>query len=82
MTFSDDKTNFLQAINDLTLHQGRTHYPTPFPDGESAVELEPTDTPREKFLVNLKICLLWLMADQHQHQPWSNLPLARVQPAS
>jgi hypothetical protein len=78
MKFSETEEKFTRAVADLTLHVGRTHYPTPFRDLESAHKLEETDTARGKFLVNLQISLLWLMGDLHEHQPWSNAPLQAV----
>jgi hypothetical protein len=76
MTFFDAGKKFTGAVAKLTLHEGRTHYPNPFRNRlESDHELEPTDSVRGKFFVNLQICLIWLMGDRHEHLPWSNAQL-------
>jgi hypothetical protein len=75
MTFSDKSEKFTRTVAKLVLHEGRTHYPTSVREWESADKLEPTDSVRGRFLVNLQICLLHLMNDEQQHLPWSNAPL-------
>jgi len=73
-TSSDDKLK--KAMKSLTLHQDRSHYMNPFTGKDSQeadMEIGPVNSPRERFLVNLKICLLHLMRDQRMHRPWSNL---------
>jgi len=79
MNFESIERKMTEAANKLTLHQGRTHYPNPF-TGEDHLEtpiIEPTNTIRDKFLVNLKLCLLCLMGDTSHHILWSNIPTGR-----
>ncbi len=63
-----------EAINKLTLHQGRSNYLNPFTGKESDIEIEETEEPRDVFIVNLKLCLIELMADHSKHQHGSNIP--------
>jgi hypothetical protein len=63
------------AAKKLTLHEGRTHYFSPFSEETIRSIIEPTDTVRDKFFANLKLCLLWLMGDHQRHLPNSNSPL-------
>jgi hypothetical protein len=76
VTFAADDPTMKKAADKLALHEGRTYYPDPFTEKESNEFpiVEPTDTTRDKFFVNLKLCLLWLMGDRHRHIPWSNAP--------
>jgi hypothetical protein len=80
MTFSSSFPKMNTAVAKLTLHEGRTHYPNPLTDQESPYLLEPTADIRGKFLVNLKLCLLWLFGDNRRHQPFSNAPLILMTP--
>lgn len=78
MTFNSADKKMVEAIGKFTLHQGRTHYPIPWATWEeqaSEHEIETVVTPRDKFLVNLKLCLIWLMGDLGRHQPDSNIPI-------
>lgn len=75
MSFADQGTKMKEASAKLLLHEGITHYPDPLLNMEDAMpELEPTTTPRDRFLVNLKLGLLWLAADYFKHESWSNVP--------
>lgn len=80
VTFESNNPKMLDAANKLTLHQGRTHYPNPITekDHPETPIIEPTDTVRDKFFVNLRLCLLWLMGDDHRHQLWCNIPMTYV----
>ena len=77
MVFSSSDKKMIKAASKLTLHQGKTHYPNPFTreDHPETPIIEPVETVRDKFFVNLKLCLLWLMGDDARHRPWSNVPL-------
>jgi hypothetical protein len=72
MTFDDKGEKMKQAAAKIVLHEGRTHYPTPYEDVDSVHELEPTATLRDKFIVNLKLCLIELLRDHYRHVAWSN----------
>jgi hypothetical protein len=78
MTFSDKGEKLKVALAKLVLHEGRKVYPTPFENRDSVHELEPTNTPRDKFFVNLKISLIELLRDHFRHVPWSNAPSGQV----
>jgi hypothetical protein len=71
----DDK--LINALKKLTLHTGRSHYPDPFKGlgNDSEYEIEPANTQRDLFLVNLKLSLIYLMGDRLSHVANSNLPL-------
>jgi hypothetical protein len=75
MDFKSLDKRMVDASDKLTLHQGRTHYPNPLSGNDSEHELEPTETTRDKFFVNLKLCLLWLAGDFARHLPGTNTPI-------
>jgi hypothetical protein len=79
MRFSSDDSNMKKALTKLALHVGRTHYPSALWDGDTEHLLEPIHQTRDLFFVNLKLALIWLMADSHKHEPWSNMP-TRIRP--
>ena len=74
MTFASGGPKMNTALDKLALHVGQTHYQSALWEGDSAHIIEATDTAKDKILVNLKMCLLWLMLDNAKHQPWSNVP--------
>jgi hypothetical protein len=75
MTFHSTDKRMVNAAKKLKLHEGRSRYPNPFTGTDSEHKItEPTDTVRDRFLVNLKLCLISLMGDGQRHAPWSNLP--------
>ncbi|MHB8270999.1 hypothetical protein [Bradyrhizobium sp.] len=82
MTFADQDQKFKDALAKLTLHKGRTKYPNPFTERDSEYDLEPTDTVKGIFIVNLKLALTELMADMHKHLPHSNVsvPISSTMP--
>lgn len=65
----------VEAMKKLTLHEGRAHYPHPLTAEDSEFEIEGVEDNRTKFIVNLKLGLIALMADRANHENWSNLPL-------
>jgi hypothetical protein len=81
MTFDDKGEKLKQAVAKLVLHEGRTHYPMPYENLDSVYELEPTNTVRGKFFVNLKISLVELLRDHFRHEAWSNMPAPMLKPA-
>ncbi len=74
MTFNSPEKKMKDAIAKLTLHEGITHYP--LPDTVTTVELkpvpaalltlDPTDTERNIFFVNLKLVLAHLEIYRYQ----------------
>jgi hypothetical protein len=77
MRFDSDDPRMIAAGGKLMLHQGRKYYPMPFggTEKDSECELELAETVRDKFFVNLKLCLIWLMGDDMRHGLWTNIPL-------
>jgi hypothetical protein len=75
MTFKSEDKKMVDASKKLTLHQGRMYYPNPYSGKDSPYQFERTDTTRDKFFVNLKLCLLWLAGDVARHLPGSNTPI-------
>ena len=74
MTFFSGDTKMVAAASKLKLHEGRSFYPVPWTEQDSDYAIEPAVTTREKFLVNLKLCLIWLMGDHTRHQLDCNIP--------
>jgi len=74
MNFSADSEKMKTALAKLTLHEGKTHYPHPILGGISEERIERIVGPKEKFIVNLKFCLIWQMVDLRSHYPNSNIP--------
>jgi hypothetical protein len=71
MQFQSTDQKLIKAAKRLTLHEGLTHFPNPGVWERHLAPIDSTDTVRDKFLVNLKVCLLWLAADYWRHLPWS-----------
>ena len=66
-----------KALTSLDLHIGLTHYPHHMYKSKRSKEpLENTNSSRDKFLVNLRLCLIALMRDRCSHRLWSNTPLS------
>lgn len=65
------------ALKLLTLHKGRAMYPHHIYDGDTNVAIEPIRTNRDKFLINLRLCLIALMRDRVSHKTWSNKNLTK-----
>jgi hypothetical protein len=80
MSFANTGDRMLSALAKLTLHEGKTHYPSPLLGSDTEYELEQTTSPRDKFIVNLKLCLIWLMADNIKHEMWTNTPIKTAEP--
>jgi hypothetical protein len=53
LTFDSAEQRMVDAVDKLTLHQGRTHYPNPLSWNQHlSMTIEPINTARDKFLVN------------------------------
>jgi hypothetical protein len=74
MTFSDSSEKIKIASAKLTLHDGKEFYPSPIIRYENTYQIGPVNSLKDKFLVNLKFCLLWLLMDHLKHQRNSNVP--------
>jgi len=77
-SFSTRSKKMVQAIKNLTLHRGKTYYPHAIYDEDSDVKIEDTETNRDRFIVNLKLCLIASMRDRVTHELWSNKPLTKT----
>lgn len=71
-SFSSKDEKMVGAFKKLELHEGNTHYPIPWADNEHLIE--PINSNRDVFFVNLKLCLIWLMSDTSKHQAYTNIP--------
>ncbi|MEH2521574.1 hypothetical protein V1279_007147 [Bradyrhizobium sp. AZCC 1610] len=69
-SFASEDT--LKYVGKLAIHKGRTYYPNPRIGGDSKEVVEPIDSNRTLFLVNLKLALLDLMRDRVSHRLHSN----------
>ena len=69
-SFDSDKKTMVDGLGKMTLHEGRTHYPHHLfkrDNKEDKHRLEPIKNDRDKFIVNLKLCLIALMQDRVSH---------------
>jgi len=77
-SFDSVKPDYEAAVNSLKLHQRYTNYPHAHfawePDTE---KLPPIRNRRERFIVNLQLCLILLMRDRLNHETNSNRPLTK-----
>jgi hypothetical protein len=79
MRFDSSEQKLSEAAAKITLHEGRRFYPNPLTEQDSEYEIvEPTTEVRDRFLVNLKICLLLLMRDRNLHIQWTNIPMNQL----
>jgi DNA-binding MltR family transcriptional regulator len=65
---------FTKPMQRLTLHENRTHYPHHLFGPDSNVAIEPINSKREQFIVNLKLALIILMRDRISHHTYTNRP--------
>jgi hypothetical protein len=71
--------DFVKAMNRLTLHENRTCYPHHLFGPDSNVAIEPINSRRDQFVVNLKLALIVLMRDRVGHEPYTNRPLTEAE---
>jgi hypothetical protein len=76
MTFASSSEKLKTSLGKLELHDGVTKYPHPFFGGDSEDDIEKVTTPKEIFILNVKLSLIVLMRDRRIHQIHTNLPLA------
>jgi hypothetical protein len=74
-SFNSEHNDMLDALGQLTLHDGRTHYP--FHQGEYDTEhkIPAISNNVDKFVINLQLVLLFLMRDRSRHVTWSSYML-------
>ncbi len=75
-SFDSHEKEMVNAMKLLILHQNRTYYPHHLFDRDSEHEIAAVSNNRDKFLINLKLCLIALMRDRVSHDVWSNKPLS------
>lgn len=76
-SFNSRKELMVDALKKLTLHEGRTHYPHHLFQRDRAGDkhkIEVVSNNRDKFIVNLKLCLILLMRDRVSHVTHSSEP--------
>lgn len=78
-SFDSTAEKMVEAIKKLKLHENREFYPHHLFDQDSDHVIEPVTNNRERFEVNLKLCLLVLMRDRMSHVTWSNTPVTEDQ---
>jgi hypothetical protein len=78
-SFDSPDTEFVKHVKRLTLHEDRTHYPHHLFGPNSAVAIEPINSKRDQFVVNLKLALITLMRDRISHEPYTNRPLTEAE---
>jgi hypothetical protein len=74
MTFSDSGEKMKNASAKLTLHDGKEFFPSPVRWHENRHPIGQVNSLKDKFLVNLKFCLLWLFMDSVKHHANCNAP--------
>ena len=77
-SFNSQKKEMVDAMNLLTLHEGRKVYPHRIYGDDTDIPLETVANNRDRFIVNLKLCLNALMRDRVSHDTWSNKPLTKT----
>jgi DNA-binding MltR family transcriptional regulator len=73
-SFGSLDRQFTRPMQRLTLHESRTYYPHHLFGPDSNVAIEPVNSKREQFIVNLKLALIILMRDRISHHPYTNRP--------
>lgn len=75
-SFDSQEKDMVDALNKLTIHEGKKYYPHHLFDQDSEIEIEPVENSRDRFLVNLQLGLIALMRDRVSHGTWSNTLLS------
>ena len=79
-SFASEDRAVTTAVGKLELHKNRSHYPNPHTRIDSQYEIESIANNRDLFLVNLKVGLLFPMADRLNHILYTNTPLNNSTP--
>lgn len=70
-SFDSDHKTVVGAFKNLTLHEGKKHYPHHIHGEKSDVEIEEITSRKTLFIVNLKLCLIALMNNRVSHHLWT-----------
>jgi hypothetical protein len=73
-SFDSLDDDFDKSMKRLVLHENRTHYPHHLFGPDSKIPIEPINSRRDQFIVNLKLGLIALMRDRISHEPFTNRP--------
>ena len=77
-SFNSQKKEMAEAMKSLVLHEDLKVYPHHNYEGNTNTPVETVTKNRDRFLVNLKLCLIALMRDRLSHDKWSNKPLTKM----
>lgn len=75
--FDSNIQEMREGLNALKLHHGKKRYPHFYLAGYEGPEIGKIGSNRERFIVNLKFCLLHLMGARCSHKLHTNIPLTR-----
>jgi hypothetical protein len=76
MSFDSKDQRMLEATTKLTLHEVHEYYPHPLSSGKpTEYKIEPVEDNKTRFIVNLKILLIFVYKDSDKHLPQSNIPV-------
>lgn len=78
-SFDSNDAKYLKDVGVLVLHDGRAVYPHHFIPEDSESRIEEMKNNRDRFIVNLKLCLIALMRDRVSHVAHSNTPRTEQQ---
>ena len=78
-SFDSKKEKMVEAMKKLVLHENRTHYPHHLFRHDTKHPLEPIRSNRDRFIVNLQLCLIALMQDRVSHETHSFEPRTEEQ---
>jgi hypothetical protein len=66
MTFADSGEKMINAFAKLMLHNDKEFFPS-WPGQENKHPIGSVNSLKDRFLINLQFCLLWLMMDSIKH---------------
>lgn len=78
-SFDSKHENMVNALKRLVLNENRTHYPHHLFRRDTKHPLEPIRSNRDRFIVNLQLCLIALMQDRVSHETHSFEPRTEEQ---
>jgi len=75
-SFDSPNPKMADGLALLKLQEGKKYYPHHLYNQDSKNEIETVKSNRDRFVVNLKLCLIALMRDRVSHEAWSHTPLS------
>lgn len=76
MTFDSSDEKLKEALHELVLHEQLTFYPDARFGIQTSIPIKKPTSNREKFIVNLQLCLNYLMQDRCRHKAHSTTPIS------